>query len=454
MIGKIEGTRPFKLVKYFAYTSFILIFISTLILSFIVSHGGKSLFLKKSEEYAYLVAENLNHQVYLQFTIPTYLRFGKIKLREKVQFELLDKIVRNTIHGFDIEQVNIYDVNGIIAYSTNPSVVGKKGNLPKEFELAKQGKIASQLVVHKLKTYIPFRAERALSQQTEWILGIFEITQSLSKDYNIISQFQHTVIGSALVIMILLFVGLTLIVKRADKIIENRAREKRQLEEQLHRAEHLATLGEMVAAVSHEIRNPLGIIRSTAEMLKKRVPENNTHAQLLEIIVDEANRLNRVLTEFLEFARPQPPRFTSCNITEVLDKVLSYLRPEFDRHNIELIKQHQDSLVIHADPDLLYRAFLNILINAIQAMPEGGKLIVNNQFDKENKQVSIEFFDSGHGIPEDIRKKVFNPFFTTKEKGSGLGLSIVKNIVENHGGEIKIESKQGEGTKVIFLLRA
>ncbi len=450
----IEGIRPFKLVKYFAYTSFILIFISTLVLSFIVSRGGKSLLLKKSEEYAHLVAGNLNHQVYLQFTIPTYLRFGKIRLREKAQFELLDKIVRNTIHGFDIQQVNIYDLNGVIAYSTNPSVVGKKGNVSKEFELAKQGRIASQLIVHELKTYIPFRAEKPLSQKTEWVLGIFEIIQNLSRDYKMISHFQYTVIGSALIVMTLLFVGLTFIVRRADKIIEHRARETRQLEEQLHRAEHLAALGQMVAAVSHEIRNPLGIIRSTAEMLKKRMSENKAHAQLSEIIVDEANRLNRILTEFLEFARPQPPKFTNCNITEVLDKVLNYLKPEFDKHNIELIKQHQDSTVIHADPDLLYRAFLNILINAIQAMPQGGRLIVNNRFDKENRQVSIEFFDSGPGIPENVLKKVFNPFFTTKEKGSGLGLSIVKNIIENHGGKIKIESKQGEGTKVVFLLRA
>lgn len=453
-MGDIEGIRPFKLVKYFAYTSFILIFISTLVLSFIVSRGGKSLLFKKSEEYAHLVAENLNHQVYLRFTIPTYLRFGRIRLREKAQFELLDKIVRNTIHGFDIEQVNIYDLNGVIAYSTNPSVVGERGNISKEFELAKQGVIASQLIVHKLKTYIPFRAEKRLSQETEWVLGIFEIIQNLSKDYKIISQFQYTVIGSALIVMGLLFVGLTFIVRRADKIIESRAQEKRQLEEQLHRAEHLAALGQMVAAVSHEIRNPLGIIRSTAEMLKKRMSESKVHAQLSEIIVDEANRLNNVLTEFLEFARPQLPNFTSCNITEVLDKALNYLRPEFEKHNIGVIKQHQDSSVIRADPDLLYRAFLNILINAIQAMPEGGRLIVNNQFDKENNQVSIEFFDSGPGIPENVLKRVFDPFFTTKERGSGLGLSIVRNIIENHGGKIKIESKEGEGTKVVFLLRA
>ena len=450
----IESIRPFKLVKYFAYTSFGLIFISTLILSFIVSRGGKSLLLKKSEEYAHLVGENLNHQVYLQFTIPTYLRFGKIRLRERAQFEVLDKIVRNTIHGFDIEQVNIYDVNGIIAYSTDPNLVGKKGNVSKEFELAKQGQIASKLVVHRLKTYVPFRAEKPLGQETKWILGIFEIVQNLSKDCKIISQFQHTVIGSAFITMILLFVGLTLIVRRADKIIESRAREKKRLEDQLRQAEHLATLGEMVAAVSHEIRNPLGIIKSTAEMLKKKISDNKIHSQLLEIIVDETNRLNRVLTEFLDFARPQIPNFTDCNIKEVLEKAVNYLRPEFEKHNIRVVKQYQDSPIIKADPDLLYRASLNVLINAIQAMPEGGRLLIKNQFDGENRHVYIEFLDSGPGIPEGILKKVFNPFFTTKEKGSGLGLCIVKSIIESHGGEIRIESKEGEGTRVIFVLRA
>jgi len=447
-----ESIKPFKLVKYFAYSSFFLILLSSLALAFITSRGARSLLLQKSEDYAFLVAENLNHQVFVQFTLPTALMFGRIRLREKAQFERLDFIVKNTIHGFNIEQVNIYDLEGTIAYSTNPSLVGQKVVTPPEFQQAKRGTLASRVEGNKLKTYAPFRAEKAPSQTTSLVLGIFEITQNLSKDYQIIKHFQNTVAASAIGIMTALFIGLTLIVQRAEKIIEVRAEEKRRLENKLRQAEHLATLGQMVAAVSHEIRNPLGVISSTAELLQKKEEGNPANAQLAQIMVEEVKRLNRILTEFLEFARPQIPTLTPCQPTEIVDKVLTFLTPDFQHHGIEVIKSYQDKPTIEADPDLLYRAFLNIAINAIQAMPSGGKLEVKVETEINEKGVIISFSDTGGGMSEETLAKIFTPFFTTKEKGSGLGLPIVKNIIENHGGKVTIETEEGKGTKVIIFL--
>ena len=447
-----QSVRPFKLVKYFSYSSFFLILFASLILSFIVSKGAKSLILQKSEEYALLVAKNLNHQVFLQFTLPTVAVFGRIRLREKVQFERLDRIVKNTIHGFDIEQVNIYDVKGTIAYSTNKELVGKKLTLPPEFQMAKKGNLASRLEKNKLKTYAPFRAEKALAQETTLVLGIFEITQDLSKDYKIIKNFHTTVIASSIFIMGLLFLGLTLIVKRAERIIEARAEERRRLEDRLRKTEHLANLGEMVAAVSHEIKNPLGVISSTAELLQNRKKEDETQAQLAQIILEETKRLNQTLSEFLEFARPEIPKFAPCAVTEVLDKLLSFLIPDFQSHRIEVIKEYRDNPVIEADSNLLHRAFLNIIMNAIQAMPSGGQLKVTVEAVPDNKGVVIMFTDTGTGMQEEVLENIFTPFFTTKEKGSGLGLSIVKKIIENHEGRVKIESKIGEGTRVIVFL--
>ena len=282
-----ENVRPFKLVKYFAYSSLFLLFLAFLALAFIVSKGAKALILEKNKEYAFLVAENLNHQVFLQFTLPTVILFGHIRLREKAQFDRLDLIVRNTIHGFNIEQVNIYDLKGTIAYSTNPKLVGKKIIVPPEFQLAKRGTIASRLEGTKLKTYAPFRAEKAPAQMINLVLGIFEITQDLSQDYQTIRHFELTVGISTITIMSLLFLGLTLIVKRAERIMAARAEEQRRLENRLRQAEHLATLGQMIAAVSHEIRNPLGVISSTAELLYKREKNNPTNAQMAQIIVEE-----------------------------------------------------------------------------------------------------------------------------------------------------------------------
>jgi len=398
------------------------------------------------------VAENLNHQVFLQFTLPTVILFGHIRLREKAQFDRLDLIVRNTIHGFNIEQVNIYDLQGTIAYSTNPKLVGKKVIVPPEFQLAKSGTIASRLEGTKLKTYAPFRAEKSPGQTTNLVLGIFEITQDLSKDYQTIRHFKLTVGISAITIMSLLFLGLTLIVKRAERIIAARAEEQRRLENRLRQAEHLATLGQMIAAVSHEIRNPLGVISSTAEFLYKREKGNPTNAHMAQIIVEEVRRLNRILSEFLEFARPRVPKLTSCNIAGVIDKVLTFLKPNLEDKNIGVIKDYRSFPFIEADPELLYRAFLNIVINAIQALPPGGEIKVTVDENRPQRGVTIIFSDNGPGIPEDTLNQVFKPFFTTKEKGSGLGLPIVKNIIENHGGEVKIESEEGKGTKVIIFL--
>jgi len=447
-----EGVRPFKLVKYFAYTSFSLILISSLALSFVISKGARKLILKKSEDYAFLVAENLNHQVFLHFTLPTVAIFGRIKLRERAQFERMDRVVRNTIHGFNIKQVNIYDIKGKIAYSTDKKLIGKKMPVPPEFEQAKKGKLSYRLEGNVLKTYAPFMAERGLVKDPSMVLGIFEIIQDLKKDYQSITDFQRTVVLSSVLIMGFLFIGLTLIVRRAERIIEERTEEKRKLEEQLRQAEHLANIGQMVAAISHELRNPLGVVSSTAELLKSREKENPTNAQLSQIILEEAKRANQVLSEFLEFARPRLPKLSSCEITAILDKVLTFLGPEFKSQQIEIVKDYKDKPIINADAELLYRAFSNIVLNAIQAMPKGGRLKVEVNTNPKEEKVIITFSDTGIGIPEDVLEKIFTPFFSTKEKGTGLGLAIVKKIIENHHGRIKIESEINKGTKVIIWL--
>ncbi len=153
-------------------------------------------------------------------------------------------------------------------------------------------------------------------------MGVIEIVQNLSGDLEAIIQFQAILIGSAIVIMAILFVVLYFIVARADRIMEARARERRNLEGQLNQAQRLAGLGKMVASVSHEIKNPLGIVRSTAEVLRKRVnkvaPGNG---QLADIIIEETSRLDRIVREFLDFARPQTPRLGRLQINEIISKV-------------------------------------------------------------------------------------------------------------------------------------
>jgi signal transduction histidine kinase len=306
------------------------------------------------------------------------------------------------------------------------------------------------------------RLERPLSAELGPILGVFEITQDISEDYKTINRLQIIILVSSSVVMSLLFVVLRLIVKRAESIIEKRAEERRVLEQQLHQAERLAALGEMVAGVSHEIRNPLGIIGSTAELLCQKIADTDPKNKLGKIIVEETARLNAIVTDFLDFARPTEPRLTDCQVDEVLERNLAFLQMEMDRRGIQVDRDYsRNGSPIQADRDLLYRAFLNVFMNAIEALHEGGTIRVSIRYHNgQDDSLEVTIADTGPGIAEEVKGRIFEPFFTTRVKGTGLGLSIVRNIIESHGGSIRIESPavgteasgEAQGTAVIITL--
>jgi signal transduction histidine kinase len=246
-----------------------------------------------------------------------------------------------------------------------------------------------------------------------------------------------------------LFAVLRFIVARAERIIEARAEERRRLEQKLNQSERLAALGKMVASVSHEIKNPLGIVRSTADILGKRlksVAPGNEH--LANIIVEEAGRLDGIVREFLDFARPQEPRFSLSVVNDVLEKVLGFMEQELEKSGVTLVKKLDKTLdPINIDQDQIYRACLNILMNSLHAMPEGGTLTVESRKQKPPAQgVEIVITDSGLGMSEEKQQHIFSPFYTDKNRGTGLGLAIVKNIIDVHNGEIQVRSREGEGT--------
>ncbi len=285
------------------------------------------------------------------------------------------------------------------------------------------------------------------------VVGVFEITQNISADLAEISKFRLIILVTLVVIMGLLFLVLRQIVKKAGVILARRQEEQRTLEGQLHQSERLAALGEMTAGVAHEVRNPLGIISSTAELLQERLAKYEPQNRLARIIVEEANRLNEKVTEFLDFARPRIPNLRPCDLEAVLDRGLEFLEPEIQRLEIRVTRDyHFNGRLLAADSDLLHQAFLNLLLNAIQAMPGGGRLTVATKPGPQGRGGEIRFADTGEGIEPESLKKVLNPFFTTKEKGSGLGLPIVKSIIETHQGTIKIDSAVGDGTVVTITL--
>ena len=245
--------------------------------------------------------------------------------------------------------------------------------------------------------------------------------------------------------------------------MRKKLREAKQLEEQLQRSKKLAALGEMSAGVAHEIRNPLGVIKSSAQMLRDEftpLEDKEEYHELNTFIIEEVNRLNRVITEFLNFARPTPPNLQKVNINEIIDKTLHLIASQKKvTPDVKIkVESNKNLPLVMADPEQIVQALLDIALNGLQAMSDGGELRIaaKRAEDAEGKYpaslVQIQITDTGEGIPPSIRDKIFNPFFTTKEEGSGLGLAIVHKIIENHKGFIEVESEVGKGTAFkIFL---
>jgi two-component system, NtrC family, sensor histidine kinase HydH len=472
--GQLErlraGLMPFQLVKYFSFSSLGVILIFTLFLSLFISKHARTVMLDQSEAYSLLLAENLNQQVFRGFVLPAVVRYGKIALSNPEQFERLDRIVRNATDSMKMETVTIYDSTvNIISYSTKVELVGKKNVGGLEYEKALEGISNSQIISSGtvlnllpgtpdphclLKTFIPFRQMRADASSDDLIMGVIEITQELSLEYGAIVQLQGLIMLVSSLVMAILFLVLRSIVSRADKIMEKRVLERLSLEKKLNDAQRLAHLGTMVSTVSHEIKSPLGIVRSTAEILKKRIrkvaPGNEN---LAEIIVDETTRLNNIVMEFLDFARPQKLKLRHVAINDSIGQALQFIDAKLIEKKISLETDFNPNIGRKTiDPDLFYRALLNILVNAIQAMPEGGVLRVSTDIVKSDGSIAVNIQDNGMGMNEDKAAEIFKPFFTDKNRGTGLGLAITKNIMEQHHGTISVISQENEGTTFTITL--
>ena len=224
------------------------------------------------------------------------------------------------------------------------------------------------------------------------------------------------------------------------------------IEEQLRRSERLSTLGEMAAVLAHEIRNPLGSIRGTAEILKDDYKPGDAKHEFIEIQIKETERLNRVVEDFLHMARPQPAVMQPCPVQEELETIVTLVSNDARVRQIKLMLQPPTApVIIKADCEKLRQAFLNIIINALQATPPGGSVVISTTV-YQMTVCEIRFRDSGPGIDAETLGRIFEPFFTTKSEGTGLGLAITRRIIENHGGTLLVESESGHGTTVIARL--
>ena len=223
----------------------------------------------------------------------------------------------------------------------------------------------------------------------------------------------------------------------------------KKLEEDLRRSERLAALGKMAAGVAHELRNPLSSIKGLALVLQSRFKEDNGDRETATILVQEVERLNRSISELLDYARPQQLKKENFDIVQLLNKAVSLMRIDAETAGVELRTHFDENLEpFNGDEDRLTQVLLNLLLNGIQAMEDGGTLDV--RVGATDRKIEIVVTDSGCGITEKDLARVFDPYFTTKPDGTGLGMAMSAKIIEEHGGEIRLQSKVGQGTSVII----
>jgi two-component system sensor histidine kinase HydH len=228
---------------------------------------------------------------------------------------------------------------------------------------------------------------------------------------------------------------------RGAVIILRDLREIKRLEEQVRRSEKLAAVGKLAAGVAHEVRNPLSSIRGFAQFLRHALVERPKDQEYAEIMVKEVDRINRVVTDLLTFARPMEAELAPTDLEELIGHTLRLVEADAQRRGV-VIHENILSTVgnVAVDPNQMTQALLNLMLNGVQAMSTGGNLEVGAALDDAGLRLHIWVEDDGPGVSSKHLAKIFDPFFTTREKGTGLGLAIVHTIVENHRGEVMVES--------------
>ncbi len=232
--------------------------------------------------------------------------------------------------------------------------------------------------------------------------------------------------------------------------------EKRRKEAQLRRAENLASLTTLAAGVAHEIKNPLGSLSIHVQLMRKAIKNScessaGTIARYLDVVDEEIDRLNRIVVDFLFAVRPMDIHPRDTDLNALLTELMDFLAPEIERSGVRTeLSLSQEVPRLSLDPRYIKQAVLNLAQNALAAMPNGGTLGVRTE--RKDDEIRLSISDTGVGIPEENLPKIFEPYFTTKDTGTGLGLTLTFKIVKEHGGDIAVVSKSGQGSTFTITL--
>lgn len=483
-----QDTVKLGIARYLAWVLLVLILIFSVSLAIIVGNRARDTLLTKQRNFAGILAEHLNQQIFVRFSIPVVASYGRQNLNQNAQYVMLDQTVASLTHGLQVHGLRIFDLNGEIKYSSrNRDEVGFKSPVTEIMVLEAVQAQEPVFVVDRnialwesylsffrmkrgafyLRTIAPMRPVYSLrventasyALETAPSLGVLEFTQDITNDMADIVRFQWSIVGITLASSLLVVFLLRVFLRRAEAALASRMREQQRLINELHQHEKLAGMGRVVAGIAHEIRNPLGIIQSSAELLLSRpAAADPVTGRILQAIFDEARRLSQTVTDFLDYARPRQPQQNRVDVIQAARDVLAFLEPELASRGITVRtdfapgKPGTEGLYTYGDKDLLYRAMYNVLVNSMQAMESDGGITITACPRSRDGLVEICFADTGTGFPAENRERILDPFVTTKDDGTGLGLPIVNNIVTSHGGRLSLEDAPEGGALVRMLL--
>ncbi|MEQ1880549.1 MAG: ATP-binding protein [Burkholderiales bacterium] len=371
----------------------------------------------------------------------------------------LAEFVRQVGFMPDVIRANVYSLDRKLLWSTTPSLVGRHFDYNHELEEALQGDIAIETgtageekepkeehmqlgmesAVEFVENYLPI-----FDPDTGKVVGVVEVYRYPQALFQTIYEGTRLIWIAMALGSLFLYVCLFWVVRRADHIIKNQ-------HERLVESETLAALGEMAGAVAHGIRNPLSSIRTSAELMQGNI-DHSPHDSAKDIVA-EVDRLERWVRDLLVYSQPEQVAFETMPIQRVLDEALAIHRREIDRRGIRLAVDCAANLpLILADINLLTQAFNSLLSNAIEALSDDGDLSIVASVEPGGGAIRVTIQDNGSGIPADQIAQVFRAFYTTKKKGLGVGLPLVKRIIKRHRGSIDLRSVVGKGTCVDVIL--